>query len=169
MDLTTELLREGHELTSFTSGRATLDHWLRQSALRMNVHDTGRTWVIHRGDDVVLGYYTLAAHALHRDSLPRKLSRSVPAEIPAILLAKLALDVTVQGTGLGKDLLLEALERCVNSGRLVASRFVVVDAIDDQAADFYEKYGFRQIPETTPTRLQRRLKDIAADLSAEES
>lgn len=134
------------------------------SALRGNLQDTGRTWVIHEGDGVVLGYYTLAGHALHREALSRSQARSLPREVPAILLAKLAVDISLQGQGVGRDLLLEAFERCVSAGDVVAARYVVVDAVDDHAASFYEKYGFKRIPNTDPIRMHRRLKDIAADL-----
>jgi ribosomal protein S18 acetylase RimI-like enzyme len=100
--------------------------------------------------------------------LSKKQANSLPAEVPAILLAKLALDVSLQGQGLGDELLLDALTRCVRAGEIVASRFVVVDAIDEDAAKFYEKYGFMRIPDTAPVRLLRRLKSIAADLSTDQ-
>jgi GNAT superfamily N-acetyltransferase len=102
---------------------------------------------------------------LHRDNLSRTQARSLPAEIPAVLLAKLALDTSLHSRGLGADLLVDALTRCVQAGQLVASRYVVVDAINDNAAAFYRRYGFTEVPSTgAPTRLLRRLKDIAADL-----
>jgi ribosomal protein S18 acetylase RimI-like enzyme len=164
MELISELLSDWHVVTSFGCGNDSMDRWLRTSALRANAQDTGRTWVIHDGEGVVLGYYTLAGHALHRDNLSRSQARSLPMQVPAILLAKLAVDVSLQGQGVGRDLLLEALERCVAAGYTVAARYVVVDAIDDQAASFYEKYGFQRIPDTDPIRMHRRLRDIAADL-----
>ncbi len=164
MELISEPLNDGHVLSSFSCGNESLDRWLRASALRGSLQDTGRTWVIQEGDGVVLGYYTLAGHALHRDNLSRSQARSLPREVPAILLAKLAVDTSLRGQGVGRDLLVEALERCVAAGEVVAARYVVVDAIDDHAASFYEKYGFQRIPNTDPTRMHRRLKDIAADL-----
>jgi ribosomal protein S18 acetylase RimI-like enzyme len=91
-------------------------------------------------------------------------SGSLPREVPAILLAKLAVDNSLQGQGVGRDLLLEALERCVHAGQTVGARYVVVDAADEDAAAFYEKYGFQRIPDTDPIRMQRRLSDIAAAL-----
>lgn len=169
MDLTSESLDEEHVLTSFSCGKESLDRWLRQSAARGGKQDTGRTFVLHDGDGVVLGYYTLAGHLLHRDSLSlsRTEARSLPEELPAILIAKLAVDLTLQGQGFGRDLLVEALSKCVAAGSIAASRYVVVDAIDEEAASFYTRYGFRPIPGTDPVRLIRRLKDIAADLADE--
>ena len=112
-------------------------------------------------------YFTLAAHVLHREALSRTQQRSLPREVPAILLAKLALGQELHGQHLGQQLLVDALTRCVAAGGLVGSRFVVVDAIDDRAAGFYAKYGFTPIPGTTPARLLRRLSAIAADLAEE--
>lgn len=166
MNFTSEPLNDSHVLTSFDSGKEPLDRWLRQSAGRGQIQDTGRTFVWHAGDGEVVAYYTLTGHVLHRESLSKKQAHSLPAEAPAILLAKLALDVSLHGQGLGGELLLDALTRCVRAGEIVASRFVVVDAIDENAVGFYDKYGFTRIPDTVPVRLLRRLKSIAADLSA---
>lgn len=164
MELASALLDTSHVVSSFISGNDHLDRWLRNSAARGNKQNTGRTWVIHEGDKVVLGYYTLAAHVLHRESLSTRTGRGLPTEIPSILLAKLALDLSLQGQGFGRNLLLEALSKCVSSGLIVASRFVVVDAIDERAATFCERYGFLRISGTDPARLHRKLSDIAADL-----
>jgi ribosomal protein S18 acetylase RimI-like enzyme len=79
-----------------------------------------------------------------------------------VLLARLALDRTLHGQGLGGALLAEALDRVVVATRTVAARFVVVDALDEGATGFYEHYGFRRIPETL--RLVQKLSDIAAAL-----
>jgi GNAT superfamily N-acetyltransferase len=167
VNFTSEPLNDSHVLTSFDSGKEPLDRWLRQSAGRGQLQDTGRTFVWHAGDGEVVAYYTLTGHALHRESLSKRQAHSLPAEVPAILLAKLALDLSLHGQGLGGELLLDALTRCVRAGEMVASRFVVVDAIDESAASFYGKYGFTPIPDTEPARLLRRLKSIAADLAAD--
>ena len=61
----------------------------------------------------------------------------------AMLLARLAVDVRYQGTGIGRILLFEALKRLATSSNDIGFE-VVVDAIDEAAAGFYEKYGFRR-------------------------
>jgi ribosomal protein S18 acetylase RimI-like enzyme len=164
MELISQPLSDQHILRYFSCGNDSLDRWLRDSAFRGQAQGTGRTWVIHEGDGVVVGYYTLAAHVLHRETLSKSQARSLPREVPAILLAKLAVDNSLQGQGVGRDLLLEALERCVDAGQTVGARYVVVDAADEHAAAFYEKYGFQRIPDTDPIRMHRRLSDIAAAL-----
>ena len=79
-----------------------------------------------------------------------------------MLLARLALDKTLHGQGLGGALLADALARVVVATHTVAARFVVVDAIDASAVAFYEHHGFRRIPETG--RLVQRISDVAEAL-----
>ena len=137
-----------------------LDQWLIESALDAAVRRTARTFVWHRGDIAVVGYYSLTAHLLQREELPRALGRGGPRQIPAVLLARLALDQSLHGQGLGGVLLAEALERVLAATETVAARFVVVDAIDEDAAKFYEHHGFMWIPGTL--RLVQKVSDIAA-------
>ncbi len=68
-----------------------------------------------------------------------------------------------QGRGLGATLLADSLRKAVAAGEAAAARLVVVDAIDANAARFYERYGFIPAPEH-PLRLYRRMKDIARSL-----
>lgn len=110
----------------------------------------------------VRAYYTIVVHVLARDELPRNLGHGLPSQIPAVLLARLALDRSLQGQGLGSALLAEALGRIVAATEVVGARFVVVDAIDDHATAFYEHHGFRRLPGTM--RLVKRIADVAADL-----
>jgi GNAT superfamily N-acetyltransferase len=161
-----ELLGQQHILSTFTCGEESLDGWLKTSAQRAQQQGTGQTRVWHEGDLAVVAYYTLASHSIDRDSVPGERPGAVPPSLPAILLAKLALGDALQGQGLGAELLWDALTQCVESSRIVASRYVVVDTIDEHAAKFYEKYGFRQLPDTAGNlRLLRKMSSIAADLS----
>jgi GNAT superfamily N-acetyltransferase len=111
----------------------------------------------------VVAYYSLAAHLLQRDQLPSKLGRGGPRQVPSVLLARLALDQTLRGQGLGGALLADALRRVLRATETVAARFVVVDSIDENAAAFYQHHGFRPIPDTM--RLIAKLSDIAAALA----
>lgn len=123
---------------------------------------SGRTWVWTARDEVVLAYFALGGHVIERDSLPARLGRGSPDRIPAVLIARLALDESFQGRGFGGALLADALSRTVAATDIVAARFAVVDAIDARAADFCAHYGFQAIPGTN--RLVRKISDIAADV-----
>jgi len=158
-----EHLSAHHHLDDFSSGNDSLDEWLIRSALHADAANTGRTFVwIDEGSPRVIGYFTLAAHLMRRADVPNAVGHGSPDTIPAVLLARLALDRSQQGRGLGAQLLLDALERAVEASQRAAARLVVVDAIDEQAAAFYRRYGFRPCPD--PRRLVRKTSDIAAAL-----
>lgn len=82
----------------------------------------------------------------------------MPDPVPVVLVARLALDRSEHGTGLGGLLLIDALRRCVRGGREFGARAVVVDAIDERAVAFYRHFDFHQLDDR---RLWRRLSDIA--------
>ena len=124
---------------------------------------TARTFVWHHGDGVVVAYLSLAAHLVARAELPDRVGRGSPRVIPAILLARLALDRSLQGRGLGGELLWDALSRSVAAGRRVGARLVVVDAVDAHATAFCEHHGFTPIP-GMPGRLVQKVGDIAVAL-----
>ncbi len=165
MRYASEGLSEHHETGNFSSGVSELDHWLVNSALHAQAMRTARTFVWHEGDSQVLAYFSLAAHVIARTELSTKQGRGSPERIPAILLARLALDGRLQGAGLGGELLWDALSRSVAASQLAGARVVVVDAIDARAASFYVHHGFQAVPEN-PFRLVQKMSDIAAALGA---
>jgi predicted N-acetyltransferase YhbS len=94
----------------------------------------------------VLGYYTLAASAVSFEHLPTADSRKLPKHpVPVVLLARLAVDASFHGQRLGEGLLMDALERSRALSAEMGIHAVEVDAIDDDAAAFYRKYGFTQL------------------------
>jgi predicted N-acetyltransferase YhbS len=150
---------------SYSCGNPTLDGWLRTGALHAQSMRTARTFVWHRGDKVVIGYFSLAAHLVWRADVPGRVGRGGADAIPAILLARLALDSQLHGEGLGAELLWDALSRCVAASDAAGARVVVVDAIDDAAAAFYARFGFRA-PTGQPLRLFQKVSDVAAALQS---
>jgi GNAT superfamily N-acetyltransferase len=158
-----------HDTDSFDSGEPTLDEWLRQHAAGADARRTARTFVwtdtsgTGDGPERVIAYYSLTGHRLVRNDLPRKIGRGSPDEIPAVLLARLAVDRSAQGAGTGGAVLADALSRVVEATSIVAARFVVVDALHERAATFYEHHGFTRIPDTL--RLIQKISDIAAALT----
>ncbi len=81
-----------------------------------------------------------------RDEPPRPISRGAPAKIPAILLAKLALDRSHQGSGLGSELLVTALTTIMDAAKQAGGRLVLVDAMNDAAHRFYQHHNFTPLP-----------------------
>lgn len=158
-----EALAEHHLLEQFSSGNDALDTWLRNYAHHAQSMRTARTFVWHAGDRVAVAYFSLAAHLVVRADLPPKVGRGSPEAIPAVLLARLALDRELHGRGLGGELLLDALSRAVQASEVAAARLVVVDAIDQAAVAFYEHHGFITVPGNRQ-RLVQKVSDIAAAL-----
>jgi ribosomal protein S18 acetylase RimI-like enzyme len=96
--------------------------------------------------EVIAGYYCLAAGSVLRQATPAAMARRSPDPIPAVRMGRFAIDRTVQGRGWGAELLREALLSAVSGGRLIDARVMLVDAIGDQARDFYVRFGFAASP-----------------------
>jgi GNAT superfamily N-acetyltransferase len=157
-----EPLGDSHDLATFESGNEELDDWLRLHARTATGHGTRTYVVLDDGGDVV-GYFAIAPHTIDRDDLSKAQGRGAPRQIPAILLAKLALDRRLHGRGLGGELLVVALTTIVGAARRAGGKFVVVDAIDEPAARFYEHFELQRMPDS-PDRLVRKLSTIARAL-----
>ncbi len=158
-----ERLDPQHDLAAFDSDNEELDGWLRRHALAAQQTDSTRTFVLTRSDRVV-GYFSLTMGSVLRADAPAKLVRGLPAyPIGMVLLARLAVDRGEQGKGIGALLLAEALRKATAAGEAAAARLIVVDAIDDGAARFYEQHGFPRAPDHS-LRLYRRMKDVRASL-----
>jgi GNAT superfamily N-acetyltransferase len=143
-DWVVEALDRTHNRTAFTSGNAQLDEFLRAFVSQYERRRLGRTFVaVRAGERKVLGYYTLASGAVSFDSLPSRAKKKLPSHpVPVVLLARLAVDREIQGLGVGQFLLVDAMKRCVDIGERLGVHAIEVDAIDEGARRFYEKYGF---------------------------
>lgn len=134
-----------HDVSEFDCGNGELNEWLRRHAGTATGQGT-RTYLLVDDDGSVIGYFALAPHLLARDDAPTRMARGAPNQIPGILLGKLALDSSRQGSGLGAELLVFALRTIVDAARQVGGRVIVVDAIDDAARNFYEHHDFTPLP-----------------------
>lgn len=155
-----ELLSVEDRLDRFDSGVADLDRWLRNSAHVAALAGTAATYMLRRGGTVV-GYYALAMSTVDHDRAPSRLRRGMPDPVPVVLLARLAVDRSEQGRRRGGHLLADCLRRCGRGGAEFGARAVVVDAIDERAAEFYRHFDFHDLDQG---RLWRRLSDIATAL-----
>ena len=151
-----------HDGSGFQSGNETLDRWLRRYAGQSERRDAARTFVAVDGDTVV-AYYTLVAGEIAHEAatveVRRGMSRRYP--IPVVLLARLAVDRRCQGQGIGARMLGDALRRVTTAADQVAVRAVVVQAIDDGAAAFYDRFGFHALG-SAPRTLMVTLAELRA-------
>jgi GNAT superfamily N-acetyltransferase len=163
LTLRVEALRSSHILDQFACAKAPLDEWLKQHARNATGQGT-RTYVLVDSETTsIVGYFAIAPHLVERDAVPAQIGRGAPRQIPAVLLAKLALDQRSQGTGLGRVLLVRALEKIVDVAKNAGGKLVVVDAIDDEAAEFYEHHDFVPVPGNTH-RLVMKISTVAREL-----
>lgn len=138
-------LRAGHNLEAFNSGRPQLDDWLKKRALAANEAGSARTFVICRNALNVVGYSSLCAGSVQHEGAPGALRRNAPDPIPVIVLARLAVLSEEQGSGLGKALLADAMKRAAKASAIIGARALVVHALDESAARFYERHGFSKL------------------------
>ena len=158
-----EALSDAHALDRFACGKAALDEWLKLHARTATGQGT-RTYVLVDTEGAVTGYFAIAPHLVEREATSARVGRGAPRQIPAILLAKLALEQRAQGAGLGGELLVRALEKIVDAARQAGGKLVVVDAIDDAAAKFYEHHGFEALA-GNPHRLVMKISTVAKELA----
>ncbi len=152
------------QLDDFDCGVAALNEWLRQFALSDQRAGASVTYVLGRGSRVV-GFYTLAPHAIEPSQVAPRLGAGLPRQrpIPVILVARMGLDRSEQGSGLGADLLRDALARCAAAADEIGGRAVLVHAKDDAAVSFYQQNGFQPLQENLQ-HLYLLMKDLRASI-----
>ena len=154
-----EKLRREHDLDEFDCGHTTLNTWLQKYAWTNQQADSAKTYVAP-DEDRVVGYYALTTGSVHRHESPQRIAKGLANHpIGIVLLARLAIERTHQGKGLGKALLFDALTRIEEAADIVAARAVMVHAIDEAARRFYEHFEFEASP-TDPFQLLLLLKDL---------
>jgi predicted N-acetyltransferase YhbS len=130
---------------AFDCGVPKLNDYLKQYAGQNDRKGIAKTFVAILKEDgnEVVGYYTISMSSITFDSLPEQLRKRLPRyPVPAMLIGQLAVDTSMQGRGLGKRLLMDALSKAVRLADEVGIFAVRVDALDDESKQFYLKYGF---------------------------
>lgn len=146
----------------FDCGEPALDRWLAtQAGQSMASRDAVTHLLMDDEADLIVGYYCLSAGEVRRDAAPAGVAKRAPDPSPVIRMGRFAIDRRYQGQGWGADLLREALLAAVSAMKVVAGRALLVDAINDNAKHFYEKYGFEPSP-IHPMQLLRDLRTVAA-------
>lgn len=152
--LLVEPLAKHHDRAAFSCGEAALDDYLRQRAAQDARRRVARIFVaVGDAPEKIAGYYSLSAASFEKDGLPTGLAKRLPHyPVPAAVLGRLAIDRAQQGHGLGEMLLLDAIHRVERASAAIAVYAVVVDAKNERARAFYERYGFRALADV-PRRL----------------
>lgn len=152
--LSVERLSNAHDRSQFSCGNADLDRYLREQARQdLRRHLSAVFVLFDSANTVVAGFYTLSACQIDPISLPPEMAKRLPRRpVPATLIGRFALDLRYRGQGLEGSFLTNALTRAVGASREIGAMAVVVDAKDDQARGFYERYEFQRFADN-PYRL----------------
>lgn len=140
-------LTRRHDRSAFDCGEPALDEFLRRFARQNDEKNLSRTYVATRpGSAVVAGYYSIRTGSVAFDLLTDAEKRGLPRyPIPVLHLARLAVDRSSRGLGLGETLLMHALDNAVRVAEHVGLRAVEVVAKNDAARAFYARYGFHSL------------------------
>ena len=150
-------LTADHQLNTFNCGETSLDEWLKRRALLNQSNGASRTFVVVDESQLVMGYYALAAGAVHHQDATRSVRQNMPDPIPVMVLARLAVDISTQGMQLGAGLLRDAVDRSLAVAKNTGVRALLVHALHERAKQFYLYFGFQASP-VHPLTLMLRLK-----------
>jgi hypothetical protein len=146
----------------FRCGKQTLDDYFARHAVTNTARGVGITYVLRRYDDApgvppILGYYTISMAVIESALASKVMATKLPKyPLPAGLIGKLASDERTRGRGMrvGETLLLDAIVRILSAADLIGCVGIVLDALDESAEAFYQKYGFITVVDTTwPRRM----------------
>jgi len=154
------LLTSDQVLERFECGKPALDDWLRRNALANQISGATKTWVVvEEGSLDVVAYYGSSTGSVLRSAASTRIRRNQPEQIPAIVLARLAVDNRHKGNGLGAALLKHFMMKAIEVAGSVGVRTLLIHAKDEEAQAFYRHYGFVESP-LDPLVMMMLLGDI---------
>lgn len=151
-----------HIRTNFFCGKDSLDSYIRKQATQDLKRRVATVFVlIDEPNFTVLAYYTLSSYTVDISVLDEDFAKNLPRYplLPATLLGRLAVDAKQKGKRLGELMLVNALRKSLNVSSQVASLAVIAEALDENARNFYIRYGFQQFKQD-PMKLYLPMKSI---------
>lgn len=151
-----EPLGQKHDRAAFSCGDERLDNFIKITASKQQEQDIARTYVSCLDQElVVIAYYALNSHFIDVTTLPPDVRRKLPnyETIPAIYLSKLGVHNEYQNKGLGTRLMAHAFQRCIEAANILGAHFLVLDALNNDAARLYRRLGFVDLPGSEPRML----------------
>jgi predicted GNAT family N-acyltransferase len=148
-DFCIELLATHHDRAAFSCGNEQLDRYLHVSATQDKKRNIAIPYVIYNRDrQKIIGYYILSMSGINLEQLPEAIIKKMPKYpiVGVALIGRLAIDRDSKGFGWGKLIIMDALQRSLNISKATGCFAVVVDAIDDDAVRFYQRFDFKTFP-----------------------
>ena len=133
-----------HDRKNFDCGSPALNEYLSRYARQNHESGGAKTFVAVAPDAAtrVLGFYSISPGAIAFAHVPASLTKKLGRyDVPVFRLGRLAIDRSVQGRGFGGDLLLAAGERALAVAAEVGGVALAIDAKDERAANWYERFG----------------------------
>jgi predicted GNAT family N-acyltransferase len=148
----TTALNASHKKENFDCGIVMLNQYLHTQARQDVKRKLSACFIFADKDNIVKGYYTLSSTSIKREMLPEQIIKKLPphySNLPATLLGRLAVDSKYKGQKLGALLLIDALKKSYETAQTsIGAMCVIVDPIDENAVQFYKKYGFILLPDS---------------------
>jgi GNAT superfamily N-acetyltransferase len=163
-----EAIGRHHDRRGFECGAPELDDDLRRYARQNHESGAAKTFVAVPLDDPrrVLGYYAISPGALEFAHAPAEITKRLGRyEVPVYRLGRLAVSLSVQGRGLGAELLLSAGVRALAVAGEVGGVALAIDAKDERTAAWYERFGAMRLLDD-PLKLVLSLATIAEALAS---
>jgi predicted N-acetyltransferase YhbS len=146
-------LDTSHVLDEFDCGKGGLNDWLVRHARQSQSSGSAKTYVV-TDEQRVVGYFSLTVGQIDTLEAPVRVRKGMGGyPIPVVILARLAVDQRMHGQGIGVGLLQEAIRRTVAISEQAGVRAMLTHPIDEEAAHFYQRFGF----EASPVREQQLL------------
>jgi ribosomal protein S18 acetylase RimI-like enzyme len=141
-------LSKEYDRAGFDCGVPEQNAFLKVTARQHGNKGISRTFVLYeQGNTDIMGFFTLTLCEVRAEKLPAGYAKKYPRHgLPAVRLARLAVSRNHQGKKYGELLLAEAIHRTVLIAEQAGVIGLFVDAKNDSARTFYERYGFVALP-----------------------
>ena len=147
-------LATGTGIEGFSCGDETVDSWVRDHSASARKRGSAVVYVVYHESDMA-GFYTLSSHSVSRaDVCGGWFARNAPAQVPAVLLGMMGVDERFKGRGLGASLLRDAIQNALKVAAIAGARALIVEPANEDAASFYEHFGFSRLPGTSQMALR---------------
>ena len=152
MDYQILVLEDGFDRSSFDCGEDSLNNYIKRIVSQDRRRNLALCFAMIDEDNIVKGYFTLSNASISKEDIPKTISKrkiGTYNDLPVTLLGRLAIDKSVKGKGYGEILLMDALSRCYELSQSAAgSMSVIVDPLNENATEYYKKYGFIELTDS---------------------
>ena len=153
-----EKLTDNHDFSGFDCGEMSINEYGKRAHKAQLAKDAVVYVACLKGTSTVVAFYTLTNGSVMRSEAPKAMQRNAPSQYPVTILGRLGVDKSIQGRGIAKALLQDAIERTLRAAEVIGSRAMLVHALDERLATFYQKNAGFVPSSVSPLTLMLSLK-----------